>query len=401
MLLSVDMHSWQCCTCPIPASFRGLGGRALAVALAAEGNYVDSNGEPCLVLAPGLLAASCREASVRCAVASCLPGRTGVALSSAGGSAASALVRCGLRAVLLHGVGRKGGLCDIIIDASGGHLVPVTDMGPAVQVNTAGIMANLSAQWPEAACIICAGQLGRLDVAIAGTTFSDASLRPCSHAGGGSGMVLGLAGIRAIVIGRAAQRQSTKSSGHIGRAFTEALQAYGSRTGVSCTMRCATCPHGEGASGRNSRKWPGFEHVWASGDEGADAVVVARYVALCDGMQVDAFALAVRLEELVTQKLLPAGDTDRVLAELESLTRLPETSWLLPQLQGWMPERRPKVSQQRVLLDTLGLCRFAMSALDEDCRVRALLESLVTAETGGDAVTLDDWMQRILILENP
>lgn len=399
MLLSVDAHSWQCCKYPVPTAFKGLGGRGLAIALAAEGNYVASDGEPCLVLAPGLLAAYCREATARCAVVHCLPGRKGAAFSSAGGSAASALACCGLRAMLVHGIGNKGELCDIIVDASGGRVVPVTDTGHAALASTATVMADLSAQWPEAACIICTGHLGRLGVAIAGTTFSNAFLRPCSHAGGGTGMALGLAGVRAIVIDRVVQQRTTKYVDPIGRAFTQALQVCGSRTGLSCTMQCSTCSQGVSVSGGSGRKWPGFEKMWASGDEEADANIVARYAALCDDMQVDAFALAERLEDLVNQDLLPAGDANFVLAELDSLAQRPETSWLLPRLQGWMPTYHPKASQQRVLLDTLGLCRFAISALD-DSRVRGLLEAMIAAETGEDVTTLDDWMERVLKLDS-
>lgn len=398
MILTVDAVSGNCHAHAMPDSLRVAGGRALAVLLAAGHGGMAPGQGPCMVVAPGLLAGQGLAMSGRCAVACTVPGVGGVAHSSAGGAAATALARCGVRAVLVRGVvpvEQEGRV--LIIDGTKGALVPSPLHTEARDTKTSTRrMAALAAHWPEAACLVDAGHLGRLGVPIANTAFSDARLHPSSHAGSCSGMVLGMAGIDAMAILKGGAAKGDKAVA--GRAFAVAMRAHAARTGAACSLRCGSqCPGGHGG---HARKWPGFAEHWSSGQAGADAALLERYATLCDALQLDAFALATRLEQLVEQGQLTRNAAD-VLDALELLGQRPAGARLLEGLREWMPPRRPgKGGRQGMVMDTLGLCRYAMDALEGDAAVRVAFEELFTAVTGCSAANLDALVDAAWTVEN-
>ncbi|MBO4300735.1 MAG: hypothetical protein J5861_03940 [Desulfovibrio sp.] len=403
MLLSIDTHTRQCRLYEIPPALRQCGGRALASLLASgEGGFVGGE-EPRVVFAPGLLALCLHATSGRCAVSCYLPGQTGIATSNAGGFAAVSLARCGLRALLLRGTGQGRELFDLLIDKSGGRLVPVPHKESSLTnvVSPTHIMADLSSRWPDAACIICAGKLGRLHIPIANTTFSDANLQPSSHAGSGSGMILGMAGIRSIIILHSIQNMEARQETAAAKMLVSMLAELGKRTGVSCAQRCATqCPGDNMRSGISFTKWPGYTSLWASGDEKTDVVIARQYVSLCDTLQLDSFALATRLKDLVRQEILPAKDSRCVLAALEEMVQKPEQAWLLPWLQGWKPELHPGVaSEKRLLIDTLGLCRIASSVIKTEDTLSTMPADMFSMITGLSDSAREMLVNRVLLTE--
>ncbi|MBQ9405343.1 MAG: hypothetical protein IJU37_01225 [Desulfovibrio sp.] len=392
MLLTVDARSGQCRFVPLSADFEGLGGRLLAVALAGQELGAQTTQDPCLVLAPGLLAGF--PTATRCALACRLPEKKGISSASAGGAAAMTLAHYGLRALLIRGLAQDSLVRDLVLDASGATLVPAPQ-GEDDGDQYSWSMAHLAALWPQAQCIITAGPLGRLGVPLASLTCSDVALRPSSHVGGGSGLALGLAGIRAIVIdtrniapGQNASRPKELPQMN---ALMEAISAQAQ--GAPCALNCAAC----GLQAKRPGKWPGFSQVWASGDVLADAAALSRYAAVCDALQVDAFGLATRLEELAHRGIVPFGQAEIVLQALDVLAQRPETSWLLPWLRGWYPAQR-KATARTIYMDTLGLCRFAAGLVDNNANVRQAFCDLPAVKSGKNV--FDAWLAKCLELES-
>ena len=395
MLLLVDAARGLCHTHFLPPSLGTLGGRALASLLARGAGDFALPGEARLVLAPGLLAHYTDQTFSRLAIASYLPGQPGLRLASAGGAAAAALAKLGFRALLVQGYSAKTGVCDLVIDDTGGSFVPsqsefCSDLGQR--------MANLSRKYPEASCLITASRLGRYNVPIASTSISDNQLRPSSHAGNFSGFLLARSGIASIICQRTC---TTKAKGQHNEMLRSCLQALASQPAESgaapaCSLVCAKCPVAEGHAGKSKGKWPGYAKYWSCGSPQKDRFFLDRYAALCDQLEIDAFALAQRLTEL--KQLLPEKRPDLVLRELSSLNENPEASSLLASLQDWLPAPKGNnTSRARLLIDTLGLCRFAQNPHNDP----RLLKRLVLELSEQSAEAYRALEEKILLCESP
>ena len=395
MLLLVDAARGLCHSLVLPPSLGTLGGRALASLLAQGSADLALPQESRLVLAPGLLAHYTDETFSRLAIASYLPDQPGLRLASAGGAAAAALAKLGFRALLVQGLSAQTKVCDLVIDDTGGRLVPCqsepcSDLGQR--------MANLCRSYPEASCLITASRLGRYNIPIASTSISDSQLRPSSHAGSFSGFLLGRAGIASIIFQRSC---ATKAKSQHKERLRSCLQAFASLPAESgadptCSLVCARCQVTKGHARKSKGKWPGFAEYWSCGSPEKDRFFLDRYAALCDQLEIDAFALAQRLTEL--KQLLPEKRPDLVLKELTILNEKPEASSLLSSLKDWFPEQtEEKASRARLLIDTLGLCRFAQKR-QKDPR---LLQRLVLELSEQSAEAYRALEEKILSCESP
>ncbi|MCR5815005.1 MAG: hypothetical protein K6G15_11030 [Desulfovibrio sp.] len=391
MLLIVDAARGKCFTQALPPSLAILGGRALAVLLA-KGEVTSHTQESCLVLAPGLLAHHTDLQGTRLSLASKVLGH-GLWQSSAGGAMASALARLGIRALLVQGQSPNTEIHDLVIDEAEARLVP--SLVPPCR-DLSQRMADLARRWPQAACLISVSRLGPYQIPLASISISDAFGHPKSHAGSFSGFLLGLAGIGAIVIQNASTLRTQRNApatllASLKPPKTTPAQNQAEQT---CSFACSTCQAKEGP-GPKHKKWPDFAKSWSFESPKDEHAFLERYVDLCDQLEVDAFALAKRLSQL--ERLLPKNRPDLVLQELRRLNEQPSASQLLLQLQGWFPEKKDeKTSERRLLIETLGLCRFAQP-LRKDPQ---LLTDLVLRLTGLSAEEYRALASTVLLAES-
>jgi aldehyde:ferredoxin oxidoreductase len=152
-----------------------------------------------------------------------------------------------------------------------------------------------------------------------------------------------------------------------------------------CTSSCVLDCHKNSAASSEKKPggrsgWPGFQRLWATGDAELDAMLAGRFMKLCDEIGADAFALGSVLEQAAGQGMLASGNGEAALAELEKLASAGESLLRAPAM-AWSMGAGKKASHeedmQGVVMDCLGICRFAADAMVRSGEVReAVLELL-------------------------
>lgn len=401
--LHVDMDAGLCRILPLPPELESCGGRALASLLAAQ-----KPGRLCL--SPGLLT-GCRCASAgRCAV-SCSQAGGRVLHSNAGGNAGPALAALGLAALVIEPRrGAKKELHDLVIGDGQAHTVPAATQGLYISSG----MEKLASAFPEAAALISSGPAGECCLPMASLAFSDHRFRPTSHAGSRSGVLLCGGGLHSIVILKKAKGREGESRelAEASRNFMEALRSVRGEGGVSsrgCTSGCVLDCHKSDAfqpkAGKKGGKagWPGFREHWSSGDETADALHMKRFMLLCDELGVDTVALGHVMLEAAEHGLFPSGDAEAALNELEKLA-VPGSSPLCDLAKTWSDAaEKPgakEESLQDVVMDCLGICRFAADAVVQKPAVRDAAMEMVRCLHGLSPDDLYRMASRVLLAES-
>ena len=379
--LHVDADSGLCRIQPLPPELKASGGRALASRLAAE-----KPGRLCL--APGLLTGSRCASAGRCAV-SCSHADGQVFHSNAGGSAGPAMASAGLAAIVVEcgsGAAVPFSMSDLVIGRGEARLVPSVVRSRGVP----GAMAELASAYPDAAALIASGSAGVMGLPMASLAFSDHRLKASSHAGSGSGALLCRGGLRSIVFLKdiASSPRMQEGVAEATLRFVKVLKGVRGDEPVGshgCTSSCVLDCHKNSAAPSEKKPggrsgWPGFQKLWATGDAERDAMLTGRFMKLCDELGADAFALGAVLELAAGQGVLASGHGEAALEELEklasaaeSLLRVPAMSWSM----GGGKRASHEEDIQGVVMDCLGICRFAADAMMRSGEVReAVLELL-------------------------
>jgi aldehyde:ferredoxin oxidoreductase len=188
----------------VPAAYAGLGGRGLtSILINAE---VPPDCDPLgpqnkLVFAPGTLSGTPLVNTSRLSVGAKSPLTGGIKESNVGGTAAAALGRLGIAAVIIEGQAPSGERFVLKINAEGAaKLVPAQDLAGR---RTYDLVKKLFQTDGEAQAILCIGPAGEDQLASASIQSTDADGRPCRAAGrGGLGAVMGSKGLKALMVDR-------------------------------------------------------------------------------------------------------------------------------------------------------------------------------------------------------
>lgn len=209
--LHVDMTHQQINVKDVPPEYIGLGGRGLtSILINAE---VPPDCDPLgpdnkLIFAPGTLSGTVLVNTSRLSVGAKSPLTGGIKESNVGGTAAAALGRMGIAAVIIEGQAPEGELYFLEIDADGNAVLSsaAEDKG----ARTYALVEKLFERHGEDNSILCIGPAGEYQLTSASIQTSDADGRPCRAAGrGGLGAVMGAKGLKALIIDRTAKLQDT------------------------------------------------------------------------------------------------------------------------------------------------------------------------------------------------
>jgi aldehyde:ferredoxin oxidoreductase len=223
-LIRINMNNKTIKVEEIPKEYRGLGGRGLTsiminAEVPPECDPLGSNNK--LIFAPGLLSGTPMVNTSRISVGAKSPLTGGIKESNAGGTAAAALGRLGIAAIVVEGKPPKGELSFLRIDETGGaDLIPAqTYKG----MRTYELVQKILDVYGRKNSVLCIGPAGEYCLPLASIQSSDVDGRPCRAAGrGGLGAVMGAKGVKALIID-----QGGKSVDPIAdpRAFKEAVKA--------------------------------------------------------------------------------------------------------------------------------------------------------------------------------
>ena len=217
--LRVNMGDGSVQTEAVPAEYAGLGGRGLTSILinAEVPPLCDPLGpENQLVFAPGLMSGTSLPNTSRLSIGAKSPLTGGIKESNVGGTAAAALGRVGVAAIVIEGQAPDGALYMLRINEQGDPaLVPADEYRGE---RTYALVSKLLAAYGEDNSVLCIGPAGEHKVPVASIQSSDVDGRPCRAAGrGGLGAVMGSKGLKAVVIDR-------RGKGHVPIADLEAFK---------------------------------------------------------------------------------------------------------------------------------------------------------------------------------
>ena len=299
------------------------------------------------------------------------------------------MAAAGLAAIVVEcrrGAAALSSLRDLVIGHGEARLVSSVVRSRGVS----GSMAELASAYPGASALISSGSAGVMGLPMASLAFSDHRLKASSHAGSGSGALLCRGGLRSIVFLKDISSHTRVQEG-VAEAtlrFVKVLKAVRGDAPVAshgCTSSCVLdCHKNSGASPEKKSGgryvWPGFQKLWATGDAELDALFSGRFMTLCDEIGADAFALGSVLEQAAGQGMFASGDAEAALAELGKLASA-ESSLLRAPAMEWGMGAGKRASRgedmQGVIMDCLGICRFAADAMMRSGDVReAVLELL-------------------------
>lgn len=201
-ILRVDMSSQTLKTEDVPNDIRGLGGRGLTSILtqAATPPTCDPLGpENKLIFAPGIFSGTPLVNSGRLSIGAKSPLTMGIKESNVGGTAAAALGRLGITAVIVEGRAPQGELYFLRIDHNGAaELASARDYK---HVRTYALVDRVQREDGADQAVLCIGPAGEYQLASASIQSSDVDNRPCRAAGrGGLGAVMGSKGLKAMMV---------------------------------------------------------------------------------------------------------------------------------------------------------------------------------------------------------
>lgn len=184
----------------VPGKYERLGGRGLTAQILID--EVDPACEPLgrhnkLVIAPGLLGGSYLSSSSRLSIGGKSPLTGGIKESNAGGIAAIALSKMGIKAIILEGESAGEDSRYLYLGNDKSELKPADIKGKGVYESA----EILSERYGDKAALILIGPAGEKGYATAGIAINDPQGRPSRYCGrGGLGAVMGVKGLKAIVL---------------------------------------------------------------------------------------------------------------------------------------------------------------------------------------------------------
>ncbi len=380
-VLRVRMSSLTVSREDVPTQLALLGGRALTSALVAAevpATCHPLSAENRLAIAPGLLAGTAAPCSGRISVGAKSPLTGGIKESNAGGTAAQAMGRLGLAAIVVEGKPKGDAPHLLFIDKAGARLAEAPELKGLGNYDTVKVLHE---RFGDKAACITIGPAGEMRLAAASVAVTDTDGHPTRHCGrGGMGSVMGSKGLKAIVLdaaglprpasadaaafAAAAKRFAKHLDAHpvTGQTLpmygTNALAnvinsagAYPTRNfsagtfeGVEaisgeteretilarkgnprhpchpgCTIGCSSIyPHKDGGY---LTKGPEYETVWAFGaDCGiADLDAIAEMDRACDDIGLDTIETGATFAVAMEGGLLPFGDAAGVLRLLDQV----------------------------------------------------------------------------------
>jgi len=199
-IIRVNLSEGTITTEPVPEKYRALGGRSLTGKIILD--EVDPGCEPLglrnkLVFAPGLLGGSFLSSSSRFSVGGKSPLTGGIKEANAGGTAAGALSKLGIKALIIEGESPLDYFQYLYVDQEKIELRPAEMAGQGVY----SAAKLLFERYGDKASLILIGPGGERGYRAAGITNTDVQGRPSRFLGrGGLGAVMGVKGLKAIVI---------------------------------------------------------------------------------------------------------------------------------------------------------------------------------------------------------
>jgi aldehyde:ferredoxin oxidoreductase len=184
----------------VPDEWERLGGRAITSDLI--NREVDPNCDPLgpgnkLVIAPGLLSGTTAPCSGRISVGAKSPLTGGIKESNAGGTAARAMARLGIKALVIENIPAKKELQILYVCKDGVGFYSAADIADK---GTYESMAALRQRFGTKCAILCIGQAGERLMHAASIAINTTEGYPSRHCGrGGMGAVMGSKGLKAIV----------------------------------------------------------------------------------------------------------------------------------------------------------------------------------------------------------
>lgn len=187
--------------------YAGLGGRALTTAIVAKEVPAlchPLGAENKLVIAPGLLSGTTAAMSGRLSVGCKSPLTGTIKESNAGGQAAQMLARLGYMAIVIEGRPKDDTLYKVLINKDG---VQITADNSLRLLGNYDLVDKIKSEAGDKVAIVSIGPAGERRMCAASIAVTDMEQRPTRHCGrGGTGAVMGVKGIKAIIIDDAGQQ---------------------------------------------------------------------------------------------------------------------------------------------------------------------------------------------------
>jgi aldehyde:ferredoxin oxidoreductase len=203
-LIRVNMTDQSISIQDTPAEYQMLGGRGLTSVMInnevpAESNALGPQNK--LIFAPGFLTGTPLINTSRLSVGAKSPLTGGIKESNVGGTAAFALARLGITALVIEGQAPVDRYYSLHIDADGSaELIDARDLKG---MRTYALVEKLAETYGEKISITCIGPAGDFQLSSASVQTTDLDGRPCRAAGrGGMGAVMGSKGLKALIVSR-------------------------------------------------------------------------------------------------------------------------------------------------------------------------------------------------------
>jgi aldehyde:ferredoxin oxidoreductase len=199
-LIRINLSEGAITTEPVPEKYRSLGGRALTGQVILD--EVEPGCEPLglrnkLIFAPGLLGGSFLSSSSRLSVGGKSPLTGGIKEANAGGTAAGALSKLGIKALIIEGESPLDYFQYLYVGKDQVELRPAEMAGRGVY----SAARLLFERYGDQVSLILIGPGGERGYRAAGITNTDIQGRPSRFLGrGGLGAVMGVKGLKAIVV---------------------------------------------------------------------------------------------------------------------------------------------------------------------------------------------------------
>jgi aldehyde:ferredoxin oxidoreductase len=201
-IIRVNMSEKSIRVEPVPGDYAGLGGRGLTsimINLEVPPKCDPLGAENKLIFAPGLLSGTPLPQTSRLSIGAKSPLTGGIKESNVGGTAAAALARLGITAIIVEGQAPEGELYFLRIDRKGDpDLVPANEYKGK---RTYELVDKLLALYGQKNSVLCIGPAGEFRMNVASVQSTDVDGRPCRAAGrGGMGAVMGSKGLKAVIV---------------------------------------------------------------------------------------------------------------------------------------------------------------------------------------------------------
>jgi aldehyde:ferredoxin oxidoreductase len=177
-----------------------LGGRALASRITFD--EVKPNCEPLgvnnkLIIAPGLLAGTNASSASRLSAGGKSPLTNGIKEANCGGTAGAKIAKCGIKAIIIEGKAEDDSCYVLKIDKDDISLIKNNDLRYLGTYETASILRDI---YGERAGVLCVGPAGERGLKAAAIASTDPFGELKFAARGGMGAVMGIKGLKALVV---------------------------------------------------------------------------------------------------------------------------------------------------------------------------------------------------------